>query len=52
MVLLKIRRQYAFLRLRSIDMAWHPFSIASGPRSLYLEFYIEVFDDKNLEASA
>ena len=39
-----------FLRLRSIDMTWHPFSIASGPSSLYLEFYIEVFDDKSWTA--
>lgn len=35
--------QYAYLRLSSIDSTWHPFSIASGPASAYLEFYIEVF---------
>lgn len=56
MVLLTIRRptlfefkpgQYAFLRVGSIDYTWHPFSIASGPTSPNLEFYIEVFDDNS-----
>jgi len=51
-VILKFRRpvlftfrpgQYAFLRLSNIDNSWHPFSIASGPASPCLEFYIEVF---------
>lgn len=51
-IILRLRRpaifsfkpgQYAFLRLNEIDMHWHPFSIASGPASPYLEFYIEVF---------
>ena len=36
--------QYAFLRLPAIDGHWHPFSIASGPGSSNLEFYIEVFE--------
>lgn len=52
MIILRLRRpaifafkpgQYAFLRLNEIDIHWHPFSIASGPASPYLEFYIEVF---------
>jgi len=50
MVLLKIHRptlfdfepgQYAFLRLRSIDLTWHPFSIASGPSSDHIEFTLK-----------
>ena len=53
-VILKLRRpilfdfkpgQYAFIRLKEIDHHWHPFSIASGPSSSFLEFYIEVFGD-------
>jgi predicted ferric reductase len=56
MIILKINRpvlfrfkpgQYAFLRIGSIDNQWHPFSIASGPDSSQLEFYIEVFDKKS-----
>lgn len=53
MLILKLKRpplfffrpgQYAFLKVNSIDSVhWHPFSIASGPNSPYLEFYIEVF---------
>ena len=53
MVILKIARptlfhfkpgQYAFLRIPEIDAYhWHPFSIASGPESSKLEFYIEVY---------
>jgi len=52
MIILRLKRptlfnfkpgQYAYLRLSSIDHHWHPFSIASGPASSYLEFYIEVF---------
>lgn len=37
--------QYVFLRVNSIDVHWHPFSIASSPTSESLEFYIEVFED-------
>jgi predicted ferric reductase len=46
MVILKMRRptlfafspgQYEFLRLSCIDSSWHPFSIASGPDSPFLE---------------
>jgi hypothetical protein len=56
MVVLKMRRptlfdfkpgQYAYLRLSFIDSSWHPFSIASGPDSPFIEFYIEVFTDKS-----
>jgi NAD(P)H-flavin reductase len=56
MIVLKIRRpvmfdfkpgQYACLRLRKIDIHWHPFSIASGPGAPNLEFYIEVFGEKS-----
>lgn len=52
MIILRLRRpelfrfkpgQFAYLRLPAIDSTWHPFSIASGPASSYLEFYIEVF---------
>jgi len=53
MLILKLKRpplfffrpgQYAFLKVSSIDnMHWHPFSIASGPNSPYLEFYVEIF---------
>jgi predicted ferric reductase len=39
--------QYALLRLRSIDSSWHPFSIASGPDSPLLEFYIEACDEQS-----
>mmetsp|Transcript_27327 Transcript_27327/g.49639 ORF Transcript_27327/g.49639 Transcript_27327/m.49639 type:complete len:893 (-) Transcript_27327:132-2810(-) len=39
--------QYAFLRVPEIDRHWHPFSIASGPESDYLEFYIEVYGEKS-----
>lgn len=35
--------QYCMLRIRAIDRHWHPFSIASGPESDYLEFYMEVY---------
>jgi predicted ferric reductase len=38
--------QYAFIRIGSIDNHWHPFSIASRPDSPYMEFYIEVVDNK------
>ena len=34
--------QYIKLRIQSIDNTWHPFSIASGPESNILVFYIEV----------
>ncbi|CAB9511565.1 generating NADPH oxidase heavy chain subunit [Seminavis robusta] len=60
MVILRLRRpvlfhfkpgQYAQLRLPEIDRHWHPFSIASGPGSACLEFYIEVFDKKGEEPS-
>uniref|UniRef100_A0A7S2EV36 FAD-binding FR-type domain-containing protein n=1 Tax=Ditylum brightwellii TaxID=49249 RepID=A0A7S2EV36_9STRA len=37
--------QYAFLRISDIDVHWHAFSIASGPESDYLEFYIEVYGE-------
>jgi predicted ferric reductase len=56
MLILKVKRpvlfnfkpgQYAFLRLTKFDQHWHPFSIASGPDSSCLEFYIEVFADKS-----
>lgn len=35
--------QYAFLRVSGIDRAWHPFSIASEPKSDTVEFYVDVF---------
>lgn len=35
--------QYVFLRIRGIDIHWHPFSIASEPSRDELEFYMEVF---------
>jgi predicted ferric reductase len=53
-ILLNLRRptlfdfkpgQYAMLRLREVDNQWHPFSIASGPESSTLEFYIEVMSE-------
>ena len=49
MVILRIKRptlfnfqpgQYAFLRSKYIDYAWHPFSIASEPETQILLFYI------------
>lgn len=52
MIILRLRRpclfhfqpgQFAYLKLPEIDMHWHPFSIASGPGSPCLEFYIEVY---------
>ena len=33
--------QYVFLKVGSLGFSWHPFSIASDPRSSLLEFYIE-----------
>jgi predicted ferric reductase len=56
MIILKMKRpvlfnfrpgQSAFLRLTELDQHWHPYSIASGPDSSHLEFYIEVFDDNS-----
>jgi predicted ferric reductase len=56
MIMLKLDRpvlfrfkpgQYAFLRVPAIDTHWHPFSIASGPDSSVLEFYIEVAGEKS-----
>jgi predicted ferric reductase len=56
MIILKLKRpvlfqfkagQYAFLRIKGIEMHWHPFSIASGPESEELEFYIEVYGTKS-----
>jgi len=53
-VVLKLRRpvlfdfkpgQYALVRVPEIDPHHHPFSIASGPSSSCLEFYIEVFGE-------
>ncbi|CAJ1964502.1 unnamed protein product [Cylindrotheca closterium] len=52
MIILKLKRptlfqfkagQSALLRIKGIEMHWHPFSIASGPESDELEFYIEVY---------
>jgi len=37
--------QYVFLRMKDVDVHWHPFSIASSPTSDSLEFYIEVFEE-------
>lgn len=34
--------QYASLRIPSVDMHWHPFSIASEPSQSCLEFYMMV----------
>lgn len=39
--------QYCLLRVPSIDRHWHPFSIASGPDSDFLEFYIAVYGPKS-----
>jgi hypothetical protein len=40
--------QHAFVRLLLIDSSWHPFSsIASGPESPFIEFYIEGFDEQS-----
>jgi predicted ferric reductase len=39
--------QYAFVRLLLIDSSWHPSTIASGPDSPFIEFYIEVFDEQS-----
>ena len=56
MIILKLKRpslfrfqpgQYAYLKMSSIDSSWHPFSIASGPQSEYLEFNIEVYSDES-----
>jgi predicted ferric reductase len=56
LLILKVKRpvlfnfkpgQYAFLRITDLDQHWHPFSIASGPDSSCLEFYIEVFTDNS-----
>ena len=53
MITLKMKRpfllffkpgQYVFLRVKDIDIHWHPFSIASEPSNENLEFYMEVFD--------
>ena len=44
---LNLRTQYAFLQINIIDNQCHPFSIASGPDSFHLEFYIEVQADHN-----
>lgn len=55
MIILKLERpslfqfqpgQFAYLRLKEIDVHWHPFSIASDPSAEDLEFYIEVNDDR------
>ena len=54
MLLVKVKRpalfqfrpgQYAYLKVASIDAHWHPFSIASNPSSIMMEFYIEVCGD-------
>jgi NAD(P)H-flavin reductase len=59
MIVLKLKRpilfqykpgQYVFLQISSIDNQWHPFSIASGPDSSDLEFYIEVCGEKSWTA--
>ncbi|CAB9516820.1 oxidase homolog protein [Seminavis robusta] len=56
MIILRLRRpalfnfkpgQSAFLRLKDIDIHWHPFSVASSPASEFLEFYIEVYKDRS-----
>jgi hypothetical protein len=36
--------QYAYYVSVSSIRLWHPFSIASGPDSPFIEFYIEVFE--------
>jgi len=38
--------QYAYLRINAINNEWHPYSIASRPDSLTLQFYIEVHEGK------
>jgi len=55
MLILKLKRpplfffrpgQFAYLNISCLDKhQWHPFSIASGPGSPHLEFYIEIFGD-------
>lgn len=56
MIILKLKKpvlfsfspgQFAFLRINGLDNHWHPFSIASGPESNELEFYIEVYGKRS-----
>ena len=39
--------QHCLLRVPSIDRHWHPFSIASGPDSDFLELFIAVYGPKS-----
>ncbi len=56
LIILKVQRpslfqfkpgQHAYIRINEISAEWHPFSIASGPNSSQLEFYIQVFEVKS-----
>lgn len=54
MVVLKLKKpklfhfqagQYANVKIAAIDSTWHPFSVASGPDSKLLEFFITIHDE-------
>ena len=43
--------QHVFIAIKTIDLHWHPFSIASAPREKTLDFYVEVMSTSKMDGS-
>lgn len=43
--------QYVFIAIKTIDLHWHPFSIASDPREETIDFYVEVMSTSKVDGS-
>ena len=43
--------QYVFLGVKSIDLTWHPYSIASSPHDETIDFFIEVMSSSRMDGS-
>ena len=43
--------QYVFIAIKTIDLRWHPFSIASDPREETIDFYVEVMNTSKVDGS-
>jgi predicted ferric reductase len=43
--------QYVFIAIKTIDLHWHPFSIASDPREETIDIYVEVMSTSKVDGS-
>lgn len=43
--------QYVFLGVKSIDLTWHPYSIASSPQDATIDFFIEVMSASRMDGN-